>query len=524
MPVITAEQRALGAFYTPPDIARMMADWALTGGATRVLEPSFGDGAFVWALREQAAARGIPLRITGVELSPKTFSAIGDWTPEDRPILSDFHAVEPFAHDAVLGNPPFVRFRRLPSEQAETARAVGSEALGGPIDEAGSTWMTFALHAARFLAEGGRLALVLPNDATYVRYGTAFWTFLGNNFSDVRVLRSRERIFEDLLQDVILLFAAGYGGHSSTVTSEVYETRDDLIRGRPAVSSRVAFSEIAAGERPFVKALAGDQLSGLLASLDPLVLQAGDVLKFAIGYVDAAKSFFHPSNEVVREFRLPARSLRPALRSGRHWIGAGLTTSSLSADALTQLWLPDPRRLTLGEKRYIEYGESQAIHTGHKTSRRNPWFVVPGVEVPDVIVPVFADRPRILLNDARLVVSNSLMAASWRATKHRDWALAVAWHSSIAQLGVELAVHSLGGGVLVLVPRECSRILLPRLSFRTPPRRLTGDLERALSRGSYDDAADIADAYLAGAGWDTRALSEARELAVRLRIWRVGAK
>lgn len=524
MSAITASQRALGAFYTPPDVARMMAAWALAGGATRVLEPSFGDGVFVSALRDEAASRGVSLSITGVELSPEAFGAFADWTSEDRPILSDFHAVQPSTHDAVVGNPPFVRFRHLTSDLARNARAVGSEALGQPIDESGSTWMTFTLHATRFLAEGGRLGLVLPNDATYVRYGTSFWTFLGNNFSDVRVLRSRERIFGDLLQDVILLLASGFGGRSSVVTSEVFESHGDLIRGRGAVASPVSLAEIASGERPFVKALAGPRLSGVLSRLSPHVVRAGEVLKFSIGYVDAAKTYFHPSHDAIREFRLPSRSLRLALRSGRHWIGAGLRTSDSPLDALTQLWLPDPSRLTLGERRYIEYGESIGIHTGHKTSRRKPWFVVPGVEVPDVIVPVFADRPRIMLNDGQLVVSNSLMAASWRAARNLNDAIALGWHSSVAQLGVELAVHSLGGGVLVLVPRECSRIILPRLEFCRPSERVSADLELALSQGSYDDAAAIADSHLARCGWNAQALTEAREMAAILRSWRVGTR
>jgi hypothetical protein len=384
--------------------------------------------------------------------------------------------------------------------------------------------MTFTLHASRFLREGGRLGLVLPNDATYVRYAVSFWKFIGDNFGDVRILRSRERIFDDLLQDVVLLLADGFGRSSTAFTSEVYESRADLIRGRRAMKSKVLLAEIAAGRKPFVRALAGPRLAGLLEQVQHRVAPAGEQLKFSIGYVDAAKSFFHPAEDVVREFRLPERSLRPALRSGRHWIGSGLRTSNLPAAALTRLWLPDPKRLTAGEHRYVAHGESLGIHAGHKTSRRDPWFVVPGVAVPDVIVPVFADRPRLLLNDAGVVVSNSLMAATWRDAPGSGEALAMSWHSSIAQLGIELAVHSLGGGVLVLVPRECHQILVPRQAPSRPTRTVVRNLERALTQNAHETATDIADNYLAKSGWKHEELNEARELAAALRAWRVGTK
>lgn len=39
-----------GGYYTPPDLAAYLARWVAQGGASRILEPSCGDGVFFDAL------------------------------------------------------------------------------------------------------------------------------------------------------------------------------------------------------------------------------------------------------------------------------------------------------------------------------------------------------------------------------------------------------------------------------------------------------------------------------------------
>src|SRR3954467_455088 len=57
----TERRRALGAFYTPPDVARRLVDIAFAGtsGPLRVCDPACGDGAFLLAAADALAERGI---------------------------------------------------------------------------------------------------------------------------------------------------------------------------------------------------------------------------------------------------------------------------------------------------------------------------------------------------------------------------------------------------------------------------------------------------------------------------------
>jgi adenine-specific DNA-methyltransferase len=184
------------------------------------------------------------------------------------------------------------------------------------------------------------------------------------------------------------------------------------------------------------------------------------------------------------------------------------------------LWLPDQDRLTRGERRYLDWGESQGVHTGYKTGRRRPWYVVPGVRTPDLLVPVFGELPKMMLNDAGVVASNSLVAGYWKAPVDPERFL-LCWYSSLTRLGIELSVHALGGGVLVVIPGEADAIRMPALPDRPAPVELVRRLGDALVAGDIQAAYRVGDDYLTGAGWASADLDAARGMADLLLSWRV---
>ena len=143
-------RRRNGIYYTPPLAAQVMAKWAIRSEADRVLEPCFGSGVFLAALRQVMNAS--PGQIRGVEMMDAAYnSAVKSGLADaDHSILGDFLDVTPFQADVAIGNPPYVRLRSLPRDQEERARKAAKEALGTPMDSAGSVWMAFVLHATRF--------------------------------------------------------------------------------------------------------------------------------------------------------------------------------------------------------------------------------------------------------------------------------------------------------------------------------------------------------------------------------------
>ena len=485
-----SRRRQMGMYSTPTSTADYMADWLLRGEADQVLEPSFGDGAFLAAVARVARRRGLDaVRIRGVEIDP---GALGQTVStgllrRDDAILSDFLDVEPFPVDCVIGNPPYVRIRHL-QDQPSRRRAleVAAGLLPKGMDPSGSIWMPFVLHATRFLRIGGRMALVLPYDATYVRYARPLWEFLGQRFSSLRVVRVHQRLFPDILQDVVLLFADGHGGHTTTVEFEAYSRVQDLLAGSPGAASGISIAGILRGDREFVAALLPQDLRALLRDrLHELTRPAHSVVKFNIGYVTGDKRFFHPGAETVRDYDLPPSSLVSALTSSRALRGAGLRTSSVGAKEA--LFLPPATRLAPGERRYLQAGEDAGVHQRFKCRVRNPWYVVPGVKVPDLVLSVFSSVPLLMVNDAGTYASNSLLCGYVRDGADAA-GVAASWYTSLTLLECELRIHSLGGGVLIIIPGEVDEVRLPSAGGTAH----LAEVDAALRTG------DIASAYAVG--------------------------
>nr|WP_268744968.1 N-6 DNA methylase [Microbacterium oleivorans] len=489
------DRRARGAYYTPGDAAHLMAKWLVRHEGEIYLEPSLGDGVFVEAVEDVTSAAGMkrPSWIAA-ELDAETALTAtrrGLVTAEEIRI-GDFLALAPPLVDAVIANPPFVRLRHLDSGSRERALAVAHEHLGAPMAPSGSIWMPFVLRMVASIKLGGRMAVVLPLDFTYVAYALPLWEHLANSFGSLQVIRSRERIFADINQDVLILLADERGGTTSHVQFDAYETVEAMVEKTGATGGRVSISSIAQGERAFQRALLPDGLDHLLAEAATTgwTIPASDLVTFRIGYVAGDKRFFHPEANTIREYGLPESSLKPSLINARKLRGHGLRTSGVADEFVDYLWLPGAE-LSEGERRYVRMGERSGVSKGYKASIRSPWYGVPGVKTPDAIVTVFSERPLMLINDASWVASNSLLCAYLRSGSVEQFA--ASWYNPLTLLSIGLEVHSLGGGVVVMVPNEASAVMMLR------PDLVSTDIDginAALRKGDVAAAYDCGSASL----------------------------
>ena len=510
-------RRATGSYYTSADTAQYMADWLVSEKHLNVLEPTAGDGIFIDSLMVCAKLHNLTLNITAVELEKKAFESIKS-RKEIKAIHSDFHLFNSPPVDAIIGNPPFVRFRHLSKESLLAAENAGRAVVGKDLDISGSIWLSIILHSIQSIKLNGKIAFVIPSDAVYVRYARPFWKYVCNHFGKVRVVRCKERLFPDILQDVVLLFADSSGQSTHSVLCEDFLTFEDVKKSKPIGVNVIPVNEIIAGDKPFMKAHLSKNDRQWLENVEQKCQKAIEIVKFNIGYVSGNKKYFHPSDEVINEYSLPKSSLKNSVVTARKLSKAGYVTSELT-EGLEKVWLPNTGKLTTGEKKYIEYGEGLKYDSGHKTGGRNPWFVIPGVVIPDLMLTVFGELPRLLINDASLPGSNSILIGRFKEQFSTDEFLML-WYSSITRLGIELAVHSLGGGVLVMVPREGDAVMMPKPVGKKVPIMLLKNLKKYLELNDLQSAYEIGDQYLLQAGWDTNDISKAKKLAIDLMLRR----
>ena len=200
-------RRALGAFYTPVDVAERLVAIALDGvdHGPLVCDPSCGDGVFLLAAGRALAARGIARdRIArellwGIDVDPDAVdaarTAVTEWagvSPSDHVMVGDGLADEGWAgrFDVVVGNPPF-----LNQLERATVRNCSNRwsAAGGPYSD---TAFLFLLAGVDLVRPGGRVVLVQPQSLAAARDAAAIRDTVVSDGALVGMWTCNERVFD----------------------------------------------------------------------------------------------------------------------------------------------------------------------------------------------------------------------------------------------------------------------------------------------------------------------------------------
>ena len=194
-----------GGYYTSAEIATWMCKWAVRSANDCILEPSCGDGAFL----EGAATRLLSLgstksivskQITGIEITAaeakkrrgRLREHMGARAHAD--VINDHFFAWSEAHkgrifDAVIGNPPFIRYQTFPEPYRSRAMAK-MQSAGLTPNKLTNIWVPFVVGATECLRPGGRLAFVLPAELLQVSYASQLRTYLTDQFEQIDIVHA----------------------------------------------------------------------------------------------------------------------------------------------------------------------------------------------------------------------------------------------------------------------------------------------------------------------------------------------
>ena len=516
----TAELRkARGAFFTPEPVARYITDWAMRSASDHVLEPSCGEAAFLMAAVDRLGQliEGAPPEegggpvgaLDGVELHAASASAaqhLLDQAGVKANIqVADFFTITPSGtYDAVIGNPPYIRYQDFGGEARARSRKAALRA-GVVLTGLASSWAAFTIHAALFLKPGGRLGLVLPAELLSVNYAGQIRAFLLAHFRTVDLVLFEERVFPGVLEEVVLLLADGYR-EGPTDHASVYEARN------AADLATVAAGRKWRPTRPQDKWTPSLLSKGALQTYSTLLDgQAFTELETwgdtTLGMVTGNNKFFALSPARADELGLDASALLPLSPPGsRHLRGLAFTSedwTELGREGRpTHLFRPTGEP-TSAVADYVAAGQTAGVNLAYKCRVRHPWWRVPLVPPADLLLTYMnADTPRLITNLARVHHLNSVHGVYLRP-QLKDLGsalLPLGSLNSMTLVGAETVGRAYGGGMLKLEPREADRLPVPAPSLldAVAPRldRVRDRALAALRASRLDEAARLVDTVL----------------------------
>lgn len=460
IPVTTQspDLKDLGAYYTPEEIVSFLVDWAVTGRRSlKVLDPACGDGRFI---------RGIP-GATGIELDPVAAIAASARCPRGSITQADFFAWAPSAtnrFDAVVGNPPFIRYQRFVGEQRKRAQEFCAS-HGVALSGLSSSWASFVIGAASMLRPGGRLAFVVPAEISYAVYAKPVLRFLLGAFKSVALFAPRKRLFPHLSEDCWLLRAHGFGGTATKLTLSLSEE----FAGRSTVWSteEILVSDVIREDYRLRLFLLPPKIRSLYERLKVAsgIRRLGDIATVSIGYVSGANDFFHLSPSQAEKLCIPPECLQPSVRSNRDLARSAVSDSVVAEwRALDRphllLRLPRQGFLPPSVAKYLKSAAGIDAASSFKCRNREPWYSVPDVRTPAAFLSIMAQQqPRLVGNFANCTCTNSVHYVSFKnGGKIAD--LMRVWKGPLTELSCEVQGHHLGGGMLKLEPAEARAVLI----------------------------------------------------------------
>ena len=366
-----AHLRKFGQYFTPEPIAQFMVRWAIQDGPRKVLDPALGNSVFP----EMAHKFGSTAQFDGYEIDEeilKYFPLRSNTQLQFSSFLLSSWATK---YDAIIGNPPFLKFQLIPDRELVKAAFLGNSNFQ-PSGLANSS-VLFTLKCMAQLAVGGRMAFLVPPDFLDSKTGAVLrehWVRSRNLEAVVDLDSMGLRIFGDTLTNSCIILVSNTAKEGVEIANPSDAT--DLENWNPelgfANSTRVPF-ETLAKEMKWGHLLTEERRAENKTSSGKL----GDFVKVRRGLATGANGYFVLRSGQVSAYGLSKRDLLPVITRSAD-INA-LVFDTQSHDLLSSVGKPSylfaPKSpLEPNAMRYVEKGLTDGINTLHLPARKKPWY------------------------------------------------------------------------------------------------------------------------------------------------------
>jgi len=479
----TAE-KLRGGYYTPTILAEFIIRYAITSSTASILEPSCGDGVFIKAIDSIFPQNN--LNITGIEFdvneAKKAKKQLFSSKINGEIITYDFlnwyinNSCLKNSFDAVIGNPPFIRYQYLPSFMQDNAENIFNQ-LNLKFTKHTNAWITFVIASIDLLKPEGRIGMVIPSEIFNVISAQSLREYLGKTCSEISIIDPEDIWFESTLQGAVLLFAKkkksisnitnGLGVIRVKGFNFCNENPNTLFKNVSRINGKTIVGK-------WTNAFLSKREYSLYSKLksDINIKHFSDIAEADVGIVTGANDFFLVNQETVEKYELQEYSY-PMFGRSDHCPGI-LYSKDVHQDNLKKglptsfLWFnSENNNLTRKQREYIKIGESQNLHSRYKCRIRSPWYRVPSVYSTKIgMLKRSHDLPRLIFNEIGAFTTDT--AYRIKCDYLNEKLLVYCFMNSLTALSAELEGRSYGGGVLELVPSEINNLLIPIADIKKP--------------------------------------------------------
>jgi adenine-specific DNA-methyltransferase len=542
-------QKLRGGYYTPEPIANFLSEWAITSKLCSILEPCCGDGVFLESSAKTLINLGATKQEAGKLLNGIEIDAAEALSAYDRVRGLGFYASKAqiqsgdfFAYcrdllnkgvhfDAIVGNPPFIRYQNFPEEQRSIAFGI-MESAGLHPNRLTNAWVPFVVGSTLLLeSKKGRLAMVIPAELLQVNYAAESRHFLSDYYSKITLMTFRKLIFGDIQQEVVLFLGERNGHERTGIRTFELDGVQDLQGYEHTAFSDSEIKPLDHSTEKWTQYFLSSEETLLLRELraNPKLNHASDLIEVDVGVVTGQNDFFVLTKDRAEELEVVEQCI-PLVSRSAHLVGILFDEKAWRENVQNGypallLNLPSASREKLAKsvQTYVSYGESMEWHMGYKCRIRNPWYAVPSVWTPGgFMMRQIHNYPKLVLNATDATCTDTIHRVKFKPGVNKT-AVAIGFLNTLTFAFAEVIGRSYGGGVLELEPKECEKLPIPM--FGAEKLDLT-EIHQLVANGDMERVLEITDKVLLrdGLGLNQRQIQALRDIWIKLRDRRNGRK
>lgn len=466
-----------GGYYTPKEIVEFIVNWIITDENMTVLEPSCGSGGFLSCVVNKMVNMGgvqsaVKKQVVGVEIDKKearkarntgaTVSGMDFFKYYAKSIKNRRY------FDAVVGNPPFIRYQDFDDSSRELAFSLLKELELHP-NKLTNIWIPFLVLSCECLSQNGRLGMVIPAELFQVNYAAEIREYLSEKIDRLTIVTFKELLFSDAQQEVVLLLGEKRSPTKGIDIIEMQGTSDLKNYIHRNINDRTEVKQLDHTRDKWTKYyLTNDELSILhQLQADSRISKADKVLEVNVGVVSGQNDFFIIDKKTVQSRKLD-KYVIPIVGKAEQLSGLVFTEEDYETLSNKQrkihFFVPrdlSKSKLSNPEKAYINYGEKEKFHEGYKCKIRKRWYTVPQSWKPEAFFLRQVHKyPRIVINKTEATVTDTLHKIKFTGVEKSE-KVAGAFLNSFTFALSEITGRSYGGGVLTFEPSEVRQLKIP---------------------------------------------------------------
>tara|TARA_B100000315_G_scaffold43412_1_gene38318 strand:- start:7241 stop:8842 length:1602 start_codon:yes stop_codon:yes gene_type:complete len=473
------KQKKSGSYYTPPELSDFMVDHATNPFShfqheIKILEPSFGEGAFIKSLQKRIAAKkDFSFALDAVELDRRAFQAVSKSITSCNFPLKIFNKDFLFfsdedktKYDLVIGNPPYIVKKLLSDKQERKCKSIHKYA--NLADKSvNNIWTSFLASSVLKLSANGILAFVLPFELLQVKFAEELRELLVKTFERIEIFTFSKIIFSNIEQDTVLLFGYKKSKKKGLFFCQI-DSAKDLYEGKYCLKKSNYLKE---KPMKWSNHILTENEMSLLFDISNNLKLVDDYCNSAPGIVTAANKYFIVTEKTAKKYKLKS-ICRPIIQKGL-FVNGKVDFDERDFDDLKNsgkpcylLCFPDKNEDYFSDsiQQYLQEGLESKIEKRFKCLKRDKWYRVSLIGESDAF---FFKRshlyPKLLVNKTKTLVTDS----AYRISAHAGYdvnSIAYSFYNSLTLAFAELYGRFYGGGVLELTPNEFKSLPLPYIN------------------------------------------------------------